>query len=140
MAALESGKFSPASKLKDTPLTLKTGGSRWTPKNADGEFRGGSPPARALEQSRNVPLIRLAMDVGLDKVAATAHRMGIDSEVQQLPAMALGSAEVTPREIATVYATLANGGVRPVAARARHGARPPKASRSPNRSRRSRSR
>jgi membrane peptidoglycan carboxypeptidase len=54
------------------------------------------------------------MDVGLDKVAATAHRMGIESDIDPVPAMALGSAEVTPREIATVYSTLANGGVRPV--------------------------
>jgi penicillin-binding protein 1B len=114
VAALESGKFSPASKLKDEPLTLKTGGSRWTPKNADGEFLGEITTRTALEQSRNVPLIRLAMAVGLDKVAATAHRMGIESEVQQVPASALGSAEVTPREMATVYSTLANGGVRPV--------------------------
>jgi penicillin-binding protein 1B len=114
VAALESGKFSPASKLKDTPLTLKTGGSRWTPKNADGDYLGEITARRALEQSHNVPLIRLAMAVGLDKVAATAHRMGIESEVQQLPATALGSAEVTPRELATVYATLANGGARPV--------------------------
>ena len=61
-----------------------------------------------------MPLIRLAMDVGLDKVAATAHRMGIESKIDEVPAMALGSAEVTPREIATVYSTLAAGGVRPV--------------------------
>jgi len=114
VAALESGKFSPASMLKDEPLTLKAGGSQWTPKNADGEFHGDITTRTALEQSRNVPLIRLAMAVGLDKVAATAHRLGIDSEVQQVPASALGSAEVTPREIATVYATLANGGARPV--------------------------
>lgn len=114
VTALETGKVSAATKLKDEPLTLKTGGSRWTPKNADGAFRGAITARTALEQSRNVPLIRLAMDVGLDKVAATAHRMGIESEIDEVPAMALGSAEVTPREIATVYSTLAAGGVRPV--------------------------
>jgi penicillin-binding protein 1B len=114
VTALESGKFSAASILKDEPLTLKAGGSQWTPKNADGEFHGNITVRTALEGSRNVPLIRLAMAVGLDKVAATAHRLGIDSEVQEVPASALGSAEVTPREIATVYATLADGGARPV--------------------------
>jgi penicillin-binding protein 1B len=114
VAALESGKYSPASKLKDEPLTLKAGGVRWTPKNADGEFLGEITTRTALEQSRNVPLIRLAMAVGLDKVAATAHRLGIDSDLEQVPAMALGAAAVTPREVATVYATLAHGGVRPV--------------------------
>ncbi len=114
VTALESGKFSAASILKDEPLTLKTGGSRWTPKNADGAFRGPITARTALEQSRNVPLIRLAMDVGLDKVAATAHRLGIESKIDEVPAMALGSAEVTPREIAIVYSTLAAGGIRPV--------------------------
>ncbi|HEV8578261.1 MAG TPA: PBP1A family penicillin-binding protein [Thermoanaerobaculia bacterium] len=113
VAGLESGRISPATKLRDEPLTLGTGVNRWTPRNADGTFRGWITARTALEQSRNVPLIRLAMDVGLDKVAATARRMGIDSEMTALPALALGAAEVTPREVATVYSTLANGGVRP---------------------------
>lgn len=115
VAALETGKASPATSLKDEPLTLKTGGARWSPKNADGAFLGPITTRTALEQSRNVPLIRLAMDVGLDKVADTARRMGIESEMTEVPALALGGgADVTPREIATVYATLASGGVRPV--------------------------
>jgi penicillin-binding protein 1B len=114
IAGLESGKVSPATKLRDEPLTLKTGGSRWTPRNADGTFRGWITARTAVEQSRNVPLIRLAMEVGLDEVAATARRMGIDSEMEEVPALALGAAEVTPREVATVYSTLASGGVRPV--------------------------
>ncbi|HEY0511685.1 MAG TPA: PBP1A family penicillin-binding protein, partial [Thermoanaerobaculia bacterium] len=113
VAALESGKVSPASMLRDEPLTLKAGGSRWTPKNADGQYLGAITVRTALEQSRNVPLIRLGMAVGLDKVAAVAHRLGIDSDLEQVPAMALGAAAVTPREIAIVYSTLASGGVRP---------------------------
>jgi penicillin-binding protein 1B len=114
VAGLETGRISPATKLRDEPLTLKTGSQRWTPRNADGAFRGWITTRTAVEQSRNVPLIRLAMDVGLDKVAATARRMGIASPMVEVPALALGAAEVTPREMATVYSTLANGGVRPV--------------------------
>ncbi|HEY7214511.1 MAG TPA: penicillin-binding transpeptidase domain-containing protein, partial [Thermoanaerobaculia bacterium] len=114
VAGLESGRVSPATKLRDEPLTLKTGSRRWTPRNADGAFRGWITTRTALEQSRNVPLVRLAMDLGLDKVAATARRMGIGSPMDEVPALALGAAAVTPREVATVYATLASGGVRPV--------------------------
>jgi penicillin-binding protein 1B len=114
VAALESGKFSAASKLEDEPLTLRAGGNLWTPKNADGEFHGSLTARPALEQSRNVPLIRLGMAVGLDKVAATAHRLGIDADLDPVPALALGASEVTPREMAIVYSTLASGGVRPV--------------------------
>jgi len=114
VAGLESGRISPATKLRDEPLTLKTGSHRWTPRNADGAFRGWITTRTAVEQSRNVPLVRLALDVGLDKVAATARRMGIDSEMEEVPALALGAAAVTPREVATVYSTLASGGERPV--------------------------
>ena len=115
----------PASKLEDTPLTLKAGGRSWTPKNADGEYLGDDHrPDGALEQSRNVPLIRLAMAVGLDKVAATAHRLGIESELQQVPAMALGVRRGDP---ARGGDRLRDAGQRrraPRAARARPGARP----------------
>ncbi|HYX24040.1 MAG TPA: PBP1A family penicillin-binding protein [Thermoanaerobaculia bacterium] len=114
VTALESGRLSQSSLLRDEPLTLRTGAGIWTPKNADGAFLGPVTVRKAVEQSRNVPLIRLAMDVGIAKVAATAHRMGIDSDLVALPALALGAAEVTPREMATVYSTLANGGLRPV--------------------------
>jgi penicillin-binding protein 1B len=114
VAALESGKFSAASILKDEPLTLRAGGANWTPKNADGEFHGPITARTALEGSRNVPLIRLGMAVGLDKVAAVAHRLGIDSDLEPVPALALGASGVTPREVAVVYSTLASGGVRPV--------------------------
>jgi len=61
--------------LQDEPLTLKTGAGPWSPKNADGQFLGPVTVRKAVEQSRNVPLIRLAMDVGVAKVASTAHRM-----------------------------------------------------------------
>jgi penicillin-binding protein 1B len=113
VTGLESGKISPATKLRDEPLTLRTGSQRWTPRNADGAFRGWITTRTAVEQSRNVPLIRLAMDLGLDKVAATARRMGVESPMEEVPALALGAPDVTPRELATVYATLASGGVRP---------------------------
>ncbi len=114
VAALESGKANNSTTLEDEPLEIKAGGEMWSPKNADGEFRGTVTARTALEKSINIPLIRLGMLVGLDKVAATAHRMGIDQPLNPVPALALGSSEVTPREVAIVYSTLASGGVRPV--------------------------
>ncbi|HYO15368.1 MAG TPA: PBP1A family penicillin-binding protein [Thermoanaerobaculia bacterium] len=113
VAALEAGDTSPATLLDDKPLTLKAGGKSWTPRNSDGAYRGPITARRAMEQSRNVPLVRLAMDVGLDQVAATARRMGIAGPMEEVPALPLGSAGVSPREVATVYATLASGGLRP---------------------------
>lgn len=113
VAALETGKASPATRLEDKPLTLKSGLRSWTPKNSDGAFRGLLTARTAMEQSRNVPLVRLAMEVGIDRIAATAKRMGVESPLEAVPSLALGSAGVTPREMATVYATLASGGLRP---------------------------
>lgn len=113
VAALEAGKASPATRLEDKPLTLKSGMRSWTPKNSDGSFRGLVTARTVMEQSRNVPLVRLALEVGIDNIAATARRMGIESPLEEVPSLALGSAGVTPREIATVYATLASGGVKP---------------------------
>ncbi|HVS12627.1 MAG TPA: penicillin-binding transpeptidase domain-containing protein, partial [Thermoanaerobaculia bacterium] len=52
-------------------------------------------------------------DVGLDDVAATARRLGLEEAPDPVPSMALGSTEVTPWQLAAVYATLAAGGVRP---------------------------
>jgi 1A family penicillin-binding protein len=113
VAALEEGKTSPATLLDDKPLTLEAGGKSWTPRNADGAFHGRMTARRAMELSRNVPLVRLAMDTGLDKVAATARRLGVNGPLEEVPALPLGSAGVSPREMATVYATLASGGLRP---------------------------
>jgi penicillin-binding protein 1B len=66
-----------------------------------------------MEHSLNIPTARLAMDTGLSRVVRTARAMGVTSPLQPVPALALGSFEVSPLELATVYATLAAGGVRP---------------------------
>ena len=57
---------------------------------------------------------RLGQDVGIRRVIDVAHRLGIESELPEVPSLALGAAEVSPLEMARAYATLANGGVRPV--------------------------
>jgi penicillin-binding protein 1B len=67
----------------------------------------------ALEKSYNPATARLAMEVGMPRVVELAHDMGISSQMEPFPSVALGAAEVTPVELATVYATLAAGGVRP---------------------------
>ena len=111
-AALAEGA-SPSTRLADEPLAVPAGNRTWRPRNADRRFRGAVTLRTAIEDSLNVPVVRLAMDVGLDDVAAQAERMGFADEPEALPAMALGAVEVTPWEMATVYATLAAGGERP---------------------------
>jgi penicillin-binding protein 1B len=104
--------LTPASLLEDEPLVLEAGGVTWRPRNHDGTFRGPVTVRDALELSLNVPTVRAAQQVGLDEVIAVARRCGLRSPLAEVPSLALGTAEVTPLELATAYATWAAGGVR----------------------------
>lgn len=114
-AAFEDGLASPATVLADEPLTVVLAGREWAPKNSNGEFRGPVTARTAVEHSLNVPTARLALDVGLPRVVDLARAMGIESQLQAYPSLALGSFEVTPLELVTVYGTLANAGRRSTA-------------------------
>lgn len=100
--------------LSDDPLQVKTPSGVWTPRNYDHEFHGRVPVRDALERSLNVATARLGQEVGVDRVVDVARRLGIESDLPAVPSLALGTADVSPLEMARAYATLANGGVRPV--------------------------
>ncbi len=112
-AAYERRAATPATLLEDSPLTIALAGGDWSPQNSDGRFRGWITARRALEESLNVPTARLAMHVGLEPIIDMARRLGIVSRLEAVPSLALGAFEVTPMELATVYASLASGGRRP---------------------------
>lgn len=112
-AALDSGDISPASRLDDAPLSVDLGGDTWEPRNYDGRFRGIVSVRRAIEESLNVPVVRLAQQVGLGRVRDMARRLGFEGEIDEAPSMALGAFETSPWELAGVYSALANGGQRP---------------------------
>jgi len=103
----------PATLLDDAPLSLETRSGLWEPRNYDLEFRGPVSVRQALEQSLNIPAIRLGLAVGWDRIADVAARMGVTSELPEVPSLPLGTATVSPLEIARAYATIANGGIRP---------------------------
>jgi penicillin-binding protein 1B len=113
-AALRSGAVTPATMVEDEPLTMEVPGAEaWTPENDDKQYRGWVSVRSAVEHSLNLPTVRVAMRTGLPQIAALAKSMGVRGALQPVPAMALGAFEVTPLELATVYATFAAGGVRP---------------------------
>ena len=101
--------------LDDAPIEIESPDSPepWRPENYDHEFRGPVSVRKALESSLNVPAVRLGQRVGIARVAAVAHALGITSPLPEVPSLALGTAEVAPIEIVRAYATLANGGRRP---------------------------
>jgi penicillin-binding protein 1B len=126
LAALRAGpngeppRFTPVSFVQDRPLLLKVGKDTWSPRNYEKRFEGTVTLRRALEQSLNAATVRIASEIGLDAVIRTAREVGFTSPLAPVPALALGSFEVTPLELAGSYATLANAGERiaPTAVRA----------------------
>ncbi len=112
-AAFENRVFTPSGFVEDEPLTVRLAGRTWSPRNSSGDYRGRVTVRTAVEQSLNVPTVRVALAVGLPEIVDLARRMGVRSALEPVPALALGAFEVTPLELATVYATLAAGGRRP---------------------------
>lgn len=104
--------FTAATPLEDTPLQIRSGGKNWSPANFDRTFRGLVTARQALEESINVPTVRAALKVGIPAVVEAAHRCGIRSELDPIPALALGAEAVVPAELAAAYAPFANGGWR----------------------------
>lgn len=99
--------------LDDEPITISTDGTRWSPENYDRSFRGRVTLREALEQSLNVPAVRLAMDVGLEDISNFFEKMNISKHVEPLPSIALGALEVTPLDLISAYTALANSGDKP---------------------------
>jgi 1A family penicillin-binding protein len=110
-AALAAG-YTPATVLDDSPIEVNDEGRVWRPENFGGEYGGPLTLRRALMRSANAATVRLSQAVGERRIAALAHRSGIRSEMNAVPALALGALEVTPLELVTAYAPFANGGVR----------------------------
>jgi penicillin-binding protein 1A len=105
-AAIEDG-VAPEDKYVDEPITI----GNWSPKNSNGRFIGPVTVRDAFAQSINTVAVELAQKVGVDRVADTARRFGITTPISRLPAMALGSSDVTLLEMTQAYATVANGGL-----------------------------
>ena len=84
----------------------------YAPMNYDREFEGPITLRRALEQSRNVPAVRLMDQLGPKQVIAYARRLGIESPLPPYLAVALGAAEATLLEMTSAYSVFPNQGVR----------------------------
>ena len=123
LAGLSKKELTPrltaATILQDSPITLLFGkeeGDTYSPRNYDSEFHGPVTVRQALEGSRNIPTVRIAVTETtpgktlLTDIVETAKRFGITSPLKPYPSLALGAFETTPMEIAVAYAPFANGG------------------------------
>ncbi len=106
--ALERG-MTPHSMVSDAPITI----GKWSPRNSDGRYLGMIPLRRALYLSRNTVSVRLLQTVGIERARQLFMDFGLQEE--QIPrnyTIALGTPQVLPVQMATGYATFANGGYR----------------------------
>jgi penicillin-binding protein 1B len=94
------------------PVSLLTPEGMWTPSNFEDKTYGKITIRKIIEDSVNTATVRLAGDVGLAEVLKTARSAGVTSPLLPVPSMALGSFEVTPKELAYAYTTIASGGIR----------------------------
>ncbi|KPZ55819.1 MULTISPECIES: penicillin-binding protein 1A [Pseudoalteromonas] len=111
-AALENG-YTLASILNDAPINQwdKSLGVAWRPKNSPAVYNGPIRIRRALAQSKNVISVRLLRGVGLQRTADHLLKFGFkDEDINRSESLALGSASITPLELARGMSTFANGG------------------------------
>ncbi len=122
-AALEAG-LPLTTLLDDVPVAYPAGPGRglgmWAPENYDRRYRGRVTMRQALEESINVPTVRLLEMVGVDGVLDVAGRMGIASTLRRDLSLGLGTSEVTLLELTSAYGVIAARGVRAPAGAVRH--------------------
>jgi len=111
-AAIEGG-YTPNTTIVDSPVSFPGGsGKRWSPDNASRGYRGPVPLRTALALSINTCAVKVAADIGIDKVINVAHRMGLRGEMQPNLSLALGATGVSPLEMAAAMSVIATGGLR----------------------------
>jgi penicillin-binding protein 1A len=109
-AAIQKG-FSPFDTIVDAPVTFRSGGQDYSPKNYDEKFEGRITLRRALADSRNVPAVRLMDQVGVQKVIETARRFGITSPLPPYLPLALGAADLTLMEHVSAFTVFPDDGI-----------------------------
>ncbi len=105
--------ITPATVVEDAPSVFFYEDKEYIPTNYEDDYKGMVTLRRALALSLNNATVKVAEMVGYDKVAALwSKKLGIGAPIQPYPAVALGSFEATPYEMATAYNVLANGGLK----------------------------
>ncbi len=110
LTALANG-YTLGTPVEDRAMTVTIAGSKdWRPANYDKQEHGQVPLYQALAHSYNLSTVRIGMDIGVEKVIANLAQMGIRREFQPYPSFLLGTAELSPLEVAQVYQVMATGG------------------------------
>lgn len=118
LAALEARRelaggqpMTPATAIVDEPVTFDSGTGVWAPQNYDHKFHGTVSLRVALEQSLNIPAVKIAQAVGTKRILHLAENLGIRSPLADNLSIALGTSGVSLLELTSAYGALAHGGV-----------------------------
>ncbi len=106
LAALEVG-ITPGNHFVYGPISI----GKWQPHNYTNRYLGDITVADAFAQSINTVAVQVEMRVGVPRVVAAAHRVGITADLTNDASLALGTSEVTLLELTGAYAVFANGGM-----------------------------
>ncbi|MDE0309937.1 MAG: penicillin-binding protein 1B [Acidiferrobacterales bacterium] len=110
-AFMEESKWTLGSLVADERFSYRTeNGQLWSPQNYDEEFLGDITILEALAKSRNIPAVRVGTEIGVDSVAGSLSRLGIEIKGPVYPSMLLGTLELSPMQVVQMYQALANYG------------------------------
>lgn len=114
LAALQSGEMTSVTHFKSEPTIFRYDNNRKTyqPSNHGGKYYGEIDMRQAIAASDNIYAVNTIMKIGPDKVIDMARSMGIESPLQPLPSLALGTFPVSPLEMASAFGVISNQGVR----------------------------
>ena len=110
-AALENG-YAPNSIILDAPFVEKQGvGLKdWKPENYGKKFYGPSTLRKGIEYSRNLMTVRIAKNLGLNKILELSNKLEIYDDIPELLSVSLGAAETSLMSLTSAYASFVNGG------------------------------
>lgn len=97
--------------LEDRPIVVTDERDReWQPRNFDGEFRGDITLYESLIDSRNIPTIRVGLELGVENVRERLYNSGLDEPIHAYPSLLLGAVDMSPLAVTQLYSVLANQG------------------------------
>ena len=107
-------EYNPSTVVIDSPIIADdfAKAERWKPENYGSEFLGEMTFREALVQSRNIPSVKILIDIEMPYAIEFAHRLGIRSNLKEEPGLVLGSSCVTMEELVSAYGVFVRGGTR----------------------------
>lgn len=111
-AAMAYGR-KPCDQALNQPVTFENvdgDGTDWSPENSDGKYGGFMTLRKALATSTNLITARLMKEIGVNVVVKTAHAAGIETHLDAVPSLCLGTSDLSVKELTGAYSTFANQG------------------------------